>query len=79
MDIFDELNDEGVTIVMITHEREVADRAKRICYIRDGVLTGGVPELEHWGSKENTEKTLVSVTEPNRGVAEEGKAGEENV
>lgn len=44
MDIFDELNEAGVTIVMITHEREVAERAKRICYIRDGVLTGGTAE-----------------------------------
>ena len=44
MDIFDELNAAGMTIVMITHEREVAERAKRICYIRDGVLTGGVAE-----------------------------------
>ncbi len=44
MDIFDELNADGVTIIMITHEREVAERAKRICYIRDGVLRGGVEE-----------------------------------
>lgn len=44
MDIFDELNESGVTIIMITHEREVAERAKRICYIRDGVLTGGMIE-----------------------------------
>ncbi len=42
MDIFDELNAEGVSIIMITHEQEVADRARRICYIRDGVLSGGL-------------------------------------
>ncbi|MBR6825711.1 MAG: ATP-binding cassette domain-containing protein [Oscillospiraceae bacterium] len=41
MDIFDELYANGVTIIMITHEQEVAARAKRICHIRDGVLTGG--------------------------------------
>ncbi len=46
MDIFDELNGEGVTIIMITHEQEVAARAKRICYIRDGILTGGMPVCE---------------------------------
>ena len=46
MDIFDELNRDGVTIIMITHEQEVAARAARICHIRDGVLTRGVPQYE---------------------------------
>ena len=41
MDIFDTLNADGVTIVMITHEQSVAERAKRIGYIRDGILSGG--------------------------------------
>ena len=49
MDIFDELNAEGVTIIMITHEQEVAARARRICHIRDGVLTGGMPDYETQG------------------------------
>lgn len=39
MELFRELNDEGVTIVMITHEREIADHAKRIMFIRDGQLS----------------------------------------
>ena len=39
MELFRELNDEGVTIVMITHEREIADHAKRIMFIRDGELS----------------------------------------
>ena len=38
MDIFDRLHSEGMTIVMITHERAVAERAKRIMRIRDGWL-----------------------------------------
>ena len=46
MDIFDTLNEEGTTIVMITHGQEIADRAKRICYIRDGILTDGRREGE---------------------------------
>lgn len=40
MDIFEELNQEGTTIIMITHEQEIAERAKHIRYIRDGVLSG---------------------------------------
>ncbi|MGN1307829.1 MAG: ABC transporter ATP-binding protein [Faecousia sp.] len=46
MDIFDALHENGTTIIMITHEQEIANRAKRICYIRDGVLTDGRREGE---------------------------------
>ena len=38
MDIFDELHSQGMTIVMITHEHAVADRAPRRLYIYDGYL-----------------------------------------
>lgn len=41
MEIFQSLNDEGVTIVMITHEPEIAAHAKRVLHIRDGLLLGG--------------------------------------
>ena len=38
MEIFQKLNEEGVTIVMITHEPEIAAHAKRVLHIRDGML-----------------------------------------
>jgi putative ABC transport system ATP-binding protein len=38
MELFSELNGEGVTIVMITHEPEIAQCARRVVYIRDGEL-----------------------------------------
>ncbi|MCL4384312.1 ABC transporter ATP-binding protein [Patescibacteria group bacterium] len=38
MAIFQELNDEGHTIVMITHEPDIAEHAKRIIHIRDGKI-----------------------------------------
>ena len=38
MDLFDELNAQGATIVLITHEPGVATRAKRLRRILDGVL-----------------------------------------
>lgn len=34
--LFQRLNDEGRTIIMVTHEDEVADHAKRIIRLRDG-------------------------------------------
>ena len=38
MDIFDELNDDGVTILMITHEASVAARAQKTYHLLDGQL-----------------------------------------
>lgn len=36
--IFQELNDDGATILMVTHEREVAEYTKKIVHLRDGKL-----------------------------------------
>lgn len=36
MEIFEKLNDEGHTIVMITHEPDIAEHAKRIIHLKDG-------------------------------------------
>ncbi|MEM6778887.1 MAG: ABC transporter permease [Planctomycetota bacterium] len=38
LDLFDDLNEQGTTIVMVTHEEEVAERARRIVRLRDGVV-----------------------------------------
>jgi putative ABC transport system ATP-binding protein len=38
MELFQQLNDEGVTIIMITHNEEIAEWAKRIIYIFDGEI-----------------------------------------
>jgi len=38
MAIFEKLNDNGHTIVMITHEPDIAEHAKRIIFIRDGKI-----------------------------------------
>lgn len=39
MELFSELNNEGMTIIMITHDSEIAAHAKRQAIIRDGILT----------------------------------------
>ncbi len=38
MDVFKEMNAEGRTIVLITHDLDVASTAKRRVYIRDGLI-----------------------------------------
>lgn len=39
MGLFQKLNDEGHTIVMITHEPDIAIHASRIIHVKDGVIT----------------------------------------
>ena len=38
--IFQRLNDEGKTVVMVTHEPDVAEHCKRIVRMRDGIVAG---------------------------------------
>ena len=38
MELFQRLNDEGVTVLMITHDADIAAHAKRVVTIRDGEL-----------------------------------------
>jgi putative ABC transport system ATP-binding protein len=46
MQIFQELNDEGITIVMVTHEPEIGKHCKRTVIIRDGLVVADQPVEE---------------------------------
>ena len=39
MELFRRLNEEGVTIVMITHDKKIADHAKQVYHIIDGEIS----------------------------------------
>jgi putative ABC transport system ATP-binding protein len=43
MQIFQELNDTGITIVLVTHEPDIARHTKRMISIRDGVVESDAP------------------------------------
>ena len=45
MEVFKQLHAEGNTIIVITHEREIAACCKRIILIRDGLITSDTPNL----------------------------------
>ncbi len=38
MSVFQELNEQGITILLVTHEPEIAQYAKRIVVMRDGII-----------------------------------------
>jgi putative ABC transport system ATP-binding protein len=38
LNIFDDLNARGITVVFVTHDPEVSERARRILHLRDGLV-----------------------------------------
>ena len=61
-EVMDELvkfNDEGTTIMMVTHDARVAARCKRVLYIVDGNIKGEyVPEKKESDSPQDNERRL---------------------
>jgi len=52
LDLLSEINESGTTIIMVTHELSLADRAKRNIFVRDGQVSDGPPEL-HFAAAAN--------------------------
>jgi putative ABC transport system ATP-binding protein len=52
LDLLTEINDSGTTIIMVTHELTLANRAKRNIFVRDGQVNDGPPEL-HFAAAAN--------------------------
>lgn len=46
MDIFKALNQEGATIILVTHEPDIAEQAKRVVTFKDGVIISDVRHEE---------------------------------
>lgn len=45
LDLLAEINAAGTTIIMVTHELGLADRARRNIFVRDGQVSDNAPEL----------------------------------
>ncbi len=46
MQLLEEINDNGTTIIMVTHEPNLAARARRNIFVRDGRISSGEAELQ---------------------------------
>ena len=62
MALFQELNEQGITIVMVTHEPDVAQYCKRIVEVRDGRIKRDQPVTDRHNAAEDL-KVLLE-TEP---------------
>jgi len=59
MEIFRKLNEQGVTIVMVTHEPDIARQARRIVQMRDGRIVVDRPTAElDWGTPQTVHEAI---------------------
>ena len=54
LSVFQQLNEQGITVVLVTHERDIAEYAKRIVEMRDGVIVQERYVEDRRGAKNNT-------------------------
>ena len=86
MEIFQELNDQGLTIVLVTHEPDIAQFAKRMIVFRDGKIRRDEPVLNRPRASEVRKRTPEDTEEKTNGSpvalpipAIEGDTGQESV
>ena len=46
MDLLKDINNEGMTVFVITHEEEVADQTKRIVRLKDGIIISDTVNIQ---------------------------------
>ena len=56
MGVFQALNEQGITIVMVTHELDIASYSKRVVVMRDGVIRTDEPVKERSAATEAIHK-----------------------
>jgi putative ABC transport system ATP-binding protein len=52
MQIFQELNDAGITVIIVTHEADIARHARRIIHFKDGLVVDDIPVTDRLRAEE---------------------------
>jgi putative ABC transport system ATP-binding protein len=63
MGIFQQLNDHGITIVMVTHEQDIAAYARRNVVMRDGIVRDDFAVTRRFDAVVELEKVARSAAE----------------
>ncbi len=56
MGVFQKLNDQGITIVMVTHELDIAHYCKRMVVMRDGKVLSDTPVVNRLDAQKESQK-----------------------
>ncbi len=68
MGIFQQLNERGITIVMVTHEQDIASYARRNVVMRDGIVLSDRVVTQRSAAEVELEKAARSTSEEGREV-----------
>ena len=63
MGVFQNLNEQGITIVMVTHELDIANYCRRNLIMRDGRLVSDVPVTNRLNATTEMQRILTAETE----------------
>jgi putative ABC transport system ATP-binding protein len=64
MEIFQQLNERGITILMVTHEQDIASYARRNVLMRDGIVRQDFPVTQRLEAAMELERLARSTSEP---------------
>jgi len=63
MTVFQDLNDQGMTVILVTHELDIAAYAARVVKLRDGVIIQDMPVEGRRDAKRDLKQMDVSISE----------------
>ena len=77
MTLFQELNDQGITILLVTHEPDIADYTKRVVILRDGRIINDSPVTDRGNASEDLARLPIVDDRSDEDAREQGGGGGE--